>query len=154
MARRDLDEWLWQVGAELQRLSEEVNPAAPKLARRSAWEPRVDLLETPRSFVIKAEIAGVKGEEIRVAYQPKRHSILIRGVRRDEEVTPEGRCGYHQLEIAYGEFEREIHLPKTPVDARGIRAAYRNGILIVDIPRAEAEPETRTVRRSITITEF
>lgn len=154
MARRDLDEWLWQVGAELQRLSEEVSPGVPKVARRAGWEPRVDLLETSRGFILKAEIAGVRGDEIRISYQPKRHSITIRGHRREQESSDEPPRGCHQLEIAYGEFEREIHLPQADIEPSRIRAAYRNGILIVDIPRAEDEPKTRTTRRSITITQF
>jgi HSP20 family protein len=154
MARRDLDEWLWQVGAELQRLSEEITPGAPKVARRTAWEPRIDLLETKDAFIIKAEIAGVRGDEIRISYQAKRHSVTIRGVRRDEDLAQGGQCGYHQLEIAYGEFEREIHLPKQPIQAEAIRATYRNGVLIVTIPQSDVEQGEVVVRRSITITQL
>lgn len=154
MSRRDLDEWLWQIGAELQRLSGEISPGAPKLARRAAWEPRVDLAETDEAFVIRAEIAGVRGEEIRIAYHAKRHSITIRGVRPEESLTSKGHCGYLLLEIHYGEFEREIQLPKAAIDPRGIRATYRNGILVVLIPRAEDASVRTPVRKTITITQL
>lgn len=155
MARRDLDEWLWQVGAELQRLSEEMAPAAtPKVARRAAWEPRVDLLETTEGFLLKVEIAGVKGDEIRVSYQPKRHSVTVRGVRHEDQASEFGQCGYHQLEINYGEFAREIRLPEAAVAPERIRASYQNGFLVVIIPRAEEEADRVTVRRTIRITQY
>lgn len=154
MARRDLDEWLWQIGAELQRLSGEVSTGPPKPARRAAWEPRIDLAETADAFVIRAEIAGVRGEEIRIAYHAKKHSVTIRGVRNEESLTSEGHCGYLLLEIHYGEFEREIQLPKAPIDPRGIQATYRNGILVVLIPRADDAVGKPTVRKTITITQF
>lgn len=144
MPRRDVEEWFW-LGSELQRLSEELNLARPKLASGRAWEPRIDLIEEEHRFLLKAEIAGVRGDEIQLLYLPDRHSVLIRGRREEEDLTDGGRTGIHQLEILYGEFQREVRLPDGSVDASNIRATYRNGFLLVMIPKQDRVVVTRTV---------
>jgi len=136
MARRELDEWFWQVGSELQRLSEELYRSGPTVVRRTFWEPRVDVIEDSTSFLLKGELAGVRGEDIQLIYIPERHSVLLRGVRREEEYPETGRTGIYQLEIYYGEFEREIKLPEIAVESDGIKAHYRNGFLLIVVPKA------------------
>ncbi len=60
MPRQDIDEWLWQVGNELQRLSEEMVRTRPAIASGKGWEPRVDVLEDSSRILVKVEIAGVR----------------------------------------------------------------------------------------------
>ncbi|MCX7801339.1 MAG: Hsp20/alpha crystallin family protein, partial [Fimbriimonadales bacterium] len=85
-------------------------------------------------FLLKAEIAGVRGEDIQVTYTPDTRTLTIRGERREETIGRRGvRC--YQLEVYYGEFEREVELPDSPIDSEGIRAQYRNGFLIVFVPK-------------------
>lgn len=138
MARREVDEWFWQMGSELQRLSDELYRSGPTLIRKNYWEPRVDVLEGTEHFLIKAELAGVRGEDIQLLYIPDRHSVVLRGVRREEEDTEMSRTGIYQLEIYYGEFEREIKLPEIAVEPDGIKAHYRNGFLFIVVPKAAA----------------
>jgi HSP20 family protein len=145
MARREVEEWFWQVGSELHRISEELANGRPKVASGRAWEPRIDLIEEDRRFVLKAEIAGVRGEEIQLLYLPERHSILLRGTRNEEDYSDGMRTGIHQLEIFYGEFQREVRLPGSPIDASNIRAQYRNGFLLVMIPKMDHFVVTGTV---------
>ena len=70
MARREVDEWFWQVGHDLHRINEELGSGRPKIATGRAWEPRIDLIEEEGRFLLKAEIAGVRGEEIQLLYLP------------------------------------------------------------------------------------
>lgn len=130
------------MGVELQRMSEELYRSGPTLARRKFWEPRVDVIEDGSSFLLKAELAGVRGEDIQLIYIPERHSVLLRGVRREEEYSDDGRTGVYQLEIYYGEFEREIKLPEIAVEPDEIKAHYRNGFLNIIVPKA-AESKRR-----------
>jgi len=145
MARREVDEFFWQVGSELHRISEELANGRPKVASGRAWEPRIDLIEEERRFLLKAEIAGVRGDEIQLLYLPERHSILLRGHRDEEDYSDGTRTGIHQLEVFYGEFQREVRLPGTPIDPSNIRAQYRNGFLLVMIPKMDRYILTRTV---------
>ncbi len=142
---RDLDEWFWKIGNDLQRLSEEMRRSGPTLAGGKGWEPRVDLMEGPDHLILRAEIAGVRGEDINLVYLPSSHSLLIRGVRLDED----NPSGYYQLEIYYGEFQREVRLPDLPVDIQRMKAQYKNGFLTVAIPKAGHVTVTHevTIRR-------
>ena len=143
MPRRGVDEWIWTVG-DLQQFQSELLRSRPVVAKGNCWEPRVDVIEDERRFIVKAEIAGVRGEDIQLLYIPERHSVLIRGFRRDEDGTSEGRR-FHQLEIPSGEFAREVTLPDVPIDGQSMRAQYRNGFLLVMIPKAETVVVTRTI---------
>lgn len=99
------------------------------------WEPRVDLFEEPHKLVARFEIAGVRGDEIQLVYIPERHAIVIRGFRQED--GPDERATFHQLEVPFGEFQREVRLPDVSVRAHEIRAQYRNGFLYVVIPKQE-----------------
>ncbi|HLK16358.1 MAG TPA: Hsp20/alpha crystallin family protein [Fimbriimonadaceae bacterium] len=134
MRRRETEEWFFEIGADLGRYAEELSRGVPKLARSKLWEPRVDVFEDEDRIVIRAEISGVRGEDISLIYVPERNSVLIRGVRLQEEI-PE-RSVAHQLEIYYGEFEREQPLPEVELKPDRIRAHYRNGFLTVVLPKA------------------
>jgi len=137
MARREVDEWFWQLGAELQRLSDEMFRSGPALASSSGWEPRVDVLEDRDTIVVRAEIAGVRSQDIHIAGNPARNTLTIRGVRHEDGAPTCSKTGFYQLEICYGEFMREVKLPDIPLDLEGIRGQYRNGILLVTIPKVE-----------------
>jgi len=137
VARREVEEWFWQVGSDLQRLSEEMHRFRPAVASGKAWEPKVDVIEDERRIIIKAEIAGVRGEDIQLLYIPERHSVLLRGLRNEEDYEDGERTNFYQLEIFYGPFQREVKLPDVSIRSDEIRANYRNGILLVQIPKQE-----------------
>ncbi|HWD38964.1 MAG TPA: Hsp20/alpha crystallin family protein [Fimbriimonas sp.] len=149
MSKREVDEWFWQLTGEMLPLTEELGSARPRVASARFWEPRVDLIEEQNRFLLKAEIAGVRGEDIQIVYIPDRHSIIIRGVRAEGDVSDGSRQGVHQLEIYYGEYQREVKLPDGPIEAEAIRARYRNGFLFVLIPKKD-----RYVVRSVTVTQL
>jgi HSP20 family protein len=149
MARRELDEWFWHIGTELQRLTDEAFRSRPSISGRRFWEPRVDVLEDDRCLIVKVELAGVRGEDIHLVYNGERHTLVVRGYRHEEECTQNDQTGCFQLEIFYGEFEREVHLPDIPLDPEGITARCRGGMLQVLIPKQDGTEHSRT----ITITE-
>jgi len=154
MARRDLDEWLWQVGPEFRRLSDELSSTTRIVARRRAWEPRVDLIEGESFLLIRAELAGVRPEDIRLTYNIETNVLLLKGRRIDETHMQDAR-GAHLLEIPYGDFEREIEIHGMILDVDKMQASSQNGMLLIYAPKRTDEPQSRTViRRSITITEF
>ena len=134
MPRRGVDEWFWTF-SDLQRLQGELLRTRPVVATGKCWEPRVDVIEDERSFTIKAEIAGVRGEDIQLLFLSERHSLLIRGIRYDDDDL-EANKRFHQMEIPSGEFAREVSLPEVPLETQNMRAQYRNGFLQVVIPKA------------------
>lgn len=150
MSRREVDDWLWQVSQDLQRLSGELSSGRPGLAPGRCWEPRVDVMEEAHKILVRAEIAGARGDEIGLLYIPERHSLLIRGQRREEDQGDGSLASYHHMEIPFGEFSREVRLPDVAIRADEIRAQYRNGFLLVMIPKNERV----VVQRTITVTEL
>lgn len=154
MARRDLEDWLWQVDPVLRRFSEEMQPTTKIVARRRAWEPRIDLIEGETFILIKAELAGVETEDIRVTYNIETNILILKG-RRKDEARPENAVSTHLLEIPYGDFEREIEIQGMILDVERMQASYQNGMLLIYAPKRDEAPGNRTViRRTITITEF
>lgn len=137
MSRRERHDWFWHVGNDFTQLSVELIPRQVTAAARRYWQPRVDMLEDEHAFVIKAELAGVRIEDIHLTYDAVQHQVIIRGVRHEEELAHQGRVGIHQLEVFYGEFERELPLPeRARVMPDRIQAHFKNGFLLVVVPKA------------------
>ena len=66
-------------------------------------------------------------------------TLTIRGERKFEAKEEKG--GYHRIERSYGVFERVFDLPDT-VSAEGVKAAYKDGVLTVNLPKKEiAKPK-------------
>lgn len=105
-----------------------------------AWQPNIDVYETRDSLVVLVELAGARGENVRVDV---RDGVLrIRGIR-DAPFRAE-YTQFHRLEIAQGAFERALRLPR-PVDEARAEATFRAGFLEVVLPFAR--PKRVTVTR-------
>ena len=96
------------------------------------WVPAVDILETENALVVKADVPGLKFEDIDVRLE--NGTLTLRGERKFEQEKHEG--GWHRVERGYGHFERVFQLPDT-VDAEGVKADYKNGTLTVTLPKKE-----------------
>jgi HSP20 family protein len=97
-----------------------------------AWLPPVDILERGDDLLIRAELPGVKIEDIDVRVE--NNVLRLSGERRREGETEEGKS--FRRERSYGAFTRAFSLPAT-VDATKIKAQLRNGVLEISLPKAE-----------------
>lgn len=96
------------------------------------WRPSVDVYETEENVEILAEIAGSRIQDINVIFE---HNVLkIYGTRQD--VSSQPKLKQHQMEIEFGPFERSIRI-NVPIDSNNIQASYRNGFLLVVIPKLQ-----------------
>ena len=150
MENRDIDEWLWHLGSEIQRLRSEGISSPPKVARKSTWEPLIDLFETPNQVIVKVEIAGIQPKNMKVTLRPEEHQLVLKGARWEEDFE-ESRQKCYQLEISYGEFEREINLPSLPLTWDQIRIQYRDGFLFILIPKDTKKIESIIIEKIFTI---
>ena len=98
----------------------------------SGWTPALDLYEEKDNFVVKAELPGMKREEIEVSLHEG--SLSISGERKSEE-KHEG-AEVHRTERFFGRFQRTVTLPSA-VAADKVKAQYRDGILTVTLPKTE-----------------
>src|SRR3989304_2990121 len=105
------------------------------------WFPPVDILESKDSYLIRAELPGMKKEDFHL--EVKEGTLTLSGERKFEE--PANGVEYHRVERVAGKFTRSFYLPQT-VKQDGIKATYRDGILEVHVPKAEeAKPRQITV---------
>jgi HSP20 family protein len=94
----------------------------------SVWMPIVDIYETGREFIVKAELPEVNEKDINILMEG--NTLKISGKRR---FLCEGR-NYHQVERFYGAFSRQFILP-AEVDRNNISAALADGILTITLPK-------------------
>lgn len=108
------------------------------------WYPAVDIFDNEREIVLKAELPGLKKEDIDIHVED--NLLTLRGERKREEEVKEK--GYYRSERAYGTFSRSFTLPAT-VDVKKIGASYKDGVLAVTLPKAEeAKPRQIEVKVS------
>jgi HSP20 family protein len=128
---RDLEEWERRfddlLGRPLWRLPTD----------ERGWIPAVDVFEKDDRFVVKAELPGMKDDDVDVSVVGD--TLTIKGERKTEtEVKNED---YYRCERSYGTFYRSIPIPSN-VDANKIEASFDDGVLEVTLPKsAKVKPK-------------
>ena len=108
----------------------ELTAELPERLRGDPWKPAVDIFETDAEIVVRLEMAGVRGDELRVNVDAD--VLRIRGVRKTPDATAVRRL--HQMEIAFGPFETSIRLG-IPFDRDHVTAHLEDGLLEVCLPK-------------------
>jgi HSP20 family protein len=109
--------------------------------RAAAGFPALNIWDDENNLYVEAEIPGVKAEDLE-AYAIGRE-LTIKG-RRASLQDP--KALYHRQERGTGEFARVMELP-VDVDANGVQASLKDGILTVTLPKArEAKPRRIEVK--------
>lgn len=98
------------------------------------WAPAADISETDKEFLVKAELPGVKREDVNITLDDG--VISITGERKQEKEEKDEKR--HRVERFYGTFARSFSLPEN-VDEKAIRAESKEGVLYVHIPKSKAE---------------
>ena len=125
----------WPTFGRLSNLQDELDRLFESPLR--AWAPALEVREDKDNFVIRAELHGLKREEIEVSLQDG--ALVISGERKAEKV--EEGVEIHRQERFYGKFQRALTL-LAPVAADKVKAQYKDGILTVTLPKTEeAKPK-------------
>jgi HSP20 family protein len=106
------------------------------------WQPDVDVFETEQGVVVRAEIAGIRSEDLRVTVDGQ--VLRISGVRRASE--PPDVVRLHQMEIASGPFERRVRIP-VGFDREKVSAHLAEGFLTITLPKRVTSPRTLKIER-------
>jgi HSP20 family protein len=109
----------------------------------SKWYPAVDVLESKDSYLIRAELPGMKREDIKV--EVKDGMLVLSGERKSEK--PAEGVEYRHTERVAASFWRSFSLPDT-AKQDGIEATYKDGILEVRVPKVE-EAKPRQIEISV-----
>lgn len=103
---------------------------------------RIDWKETPEAHVFKADLPGLKKEEVKVEVEEGR-VLQISGERAAEKEDKNDI--WHRMERGRGKFLRRFYLPEnTKTDE--VKATMENGVLTVTVPKQEVKkPEAKTI---------
>lgn len=109
------------------------------------WSPATDVLSRDGDLVLRAELPGVKQEDVDVTLS--NGVLTISGERRDEQERK--GAGYHSRELRYGTFSRSVRIPDH-IGSEDIHARFDDGVLQVTVKGAAAvrEPERIQVEGS------
>ena len=124
--------------AEVRRLQDEMDGWLGATGR-TGFTPAVDIYEDKESISVRAELAGMKAEDVHVSVE--NNVLTLRGERKLER--EDQKQGYHRIERAYGAFTRSFALPQL-VDAEKIHAEMKDGVLTLRLPK-KGEPQPRRV---------
>jgi HSP20 family protein len=94
--------------------------------------PAMDVIEDEDNVIVKAEVPGLKAEDIDVTVQHDR--LTISGEFKDEEAHKDKN--YHRRERRFGRFERTLAIPNT-LDTEHVKAEFKDGVLTLTLPKLE-----------------
>jgi len=103
-----------------------------------AWNLALDVIENENEYVVKASVPGLKPEDLDITFENK--VLVIKGDLKEEKDAEEGN--YHLRERRYGSFSRSLTLPSN-VKADQIQASYTDGVLKLQLPKAEESKPKR-----------
>jgi len=102
----------------------------------SGWTPALDVFEDKDNLFVRAELPGMKKEQIDISLHDG--SLSISGERKGES---KHEAEVYRGERFYGRFQRTVTLP-TAVAADKVKAQYKDGILTITLPKTEeAKPK-------------
>ena len=123
----------------MRRLSDDIIFQMLKATNHTdVWKPRTDVYETANQLVIKVAIPGLDPSDIELTLSEDGRNMNIKGVRTEIDDPSCCRIKYHQLEIYYGNFEKDIEIPSDIyIDKENISAKYKDGILLITLAKKE-----------------
>jgi HSP20 family protein len=136
----------YDMQSEMNRMFDEVFGGLSRRGGRqhgegpTRWAPVLDVLQEEGDIVVRAELPGVKQEDVDITLHDG--VLTIAGERKAEEQR-EG-SGYYVRERRYGSFRRSMTLPQG-VDESRISARFDGGVLEVRVAGAAAVQEPRRI---------
>ena len=126
---------IWQ---EMDQLQREMNRLFDATSRGHVFNapsyPAINIWASENGQIISAEMPGLSPEEINIDVTGD--ALSISGERKPDEVARDAH--YHRRERSFGSFSRTIQLPFM-VDTAKVEASFKNGVLVISLPRAEAD---------------
>ena len=120
---------------EMDRLFSDFFPAPSDRSDDGApsWSPRADIVETDEAYPLSVDLPGVPAEAVDVQFADD--TLRVSGRREVQSEHKDGR--FHRIERSYGQFFRAFRLG-TDVDPDRVEASFENGVLTVEVPKAES----------------
>ncbi len=141
----------WDPFADVENLFNRMMPRlsrGPRLAVEGdggvtvEWSPSADISETDKEYLVRADLPGMKKEDVKVTFGDG--MLTIQGERKQHKEETNEK--YHRVENYYGSFTRAFSLPDN-IKADAIHCESKDGVLSVHIPKAEQKkPKEITIQ--------
>jgi len=105
--------------------------------------PSIDVVESEKEIKVKAELPGIKEDDVDVSIS--QNYLSIKGEKKDEHENTEDN--YIFRESSYGSFQRSFSLPDN-VDGNKSEAEFKKGVLTITIPKKDS-PENKVKKIKI-----
>jgi len=129
--RRDIDRFFDRFVGEWPRFIKE--PFEALGFAEGGWMPEVDVSETDKELIVRAELPGIEPNNVDVTIMG--HTLTVSGKKERVDERKDER--FHFVERSWGEFRRTIDLP-AEVDTDRVQATYDKGVLKITMPKTEA----------------
>jgi len=98
----------------------------------AVWMPLTDIYEDKDNYLIKADLPGLKKDDVKISYTDGQ--LEISGERVQEKETKDAK--WHRVERSFGKYYRSFTIPKE-IKQDNIKAEFKDGQLTISIPKAE-----------------
>lgn len=136
----------WQPFREMEALQRDMNRMFESLApmeqgssMQQTFMPLAEMEETDDAIHLKVEVPGMSADDLDV--QVTKEAVMITGERKTESKSEKN--GMKRSEFRYGKFSRTIPL-STRIDNTNVKGDYQDGILTLELPKAEDEKNKAT----------
>jgi HSP20 family protein len=128
------------------QLETDILRSAEGALRAVRFQPSVDMYETETALMVKVELAGIRADKLSIILSADDRILTIAGERLESTTEHRDRIRCYHLEIYFGAFEREIILPgNLRFDRDSISANYRDGFLVLSLPKQTENPAGKRV---------
>lgn len=143
---RDL-RWMRDLTRDIDRMFGDMGLRPLTLDREFAdmtWMPEMEVFERNNRFMVRADLPGMKKEDIKINVQD--NVLTIEGERKVEEDVK--KDGFHRTERAYGTFFRSLPLPEG-IKLDKVDASFKDGVLEISMPLEESKKAIKNVEVKI-----
>ena len=113
------------------------------IKKTSIWRPAIEVRQNDKNYKVKVQLPGIKKDDIVVELDNDFMTITAE-IHEEKEEKDEAekneRC--HTSEFRYGKYQRTISFD-SPIRADEANAEYKNGLLIITIPKQKIETTTK-----------
>lgn len=137
----DVETMLRRMNRMFRDLSDDFSKTWPEVSapKEGAFAVVLDVVQTPQEYIVRADIPGMDKGDIHI--DAKGNVLTISGVRKNEaEVNKEG---FYRAERSFGSFSKTVMLPQE-IRPERIKAEYKNGVLLVKVPKERIEKPQET----------